>query len=602
MQAIILAAGMGTRLGELTLDKAKCMVEVNGVSLIGRMLRQIDGRGLERIVLVVGYKARELISHVSALDIRTPLVYVRNPIYDRTNNIYSLALAKEYLCGDDTLLFESDLIFEADVIDLLLNDRRGTLALVAKYESWMDGTCVKLDGGGRIGAFVPKKEFRFEECGGYYKTVNIYKFSKDFSRKFYVPFLEAYSSAHGNNEYYERVLGVVAALDSSPLRAKVLEGLRWYEIDDVQDLDIAASLFASDGDRLSLLRGRGGGYWRYPGLLDFSDPGNPFFPPQRLKDEMKASFETILTRRSSDLRICGLPAAKDFCLQRENTVVGNGAAALGRALVRLTGGSVGLFSPVFERGTDLCPGGLCAAYVPKDGGFSCRAQELITFFEDKNISLLLLSEPDDFTGTLFPGKELLTLLNWTRERKIRLLLDESAADFADEDSSLLKQELLNANPQLFVLKNIARAHGVQGLRLGLLASGDVRTLAAVREDVSAERLDAFAEFYLQIFGKYRNAYVCGLERFRAERARFVRELRGLRTLRVFPCQANFVMAELVGRETAEELCGRLLLRHRMLLEAPGAGYLRIAVRNEADNDRLLAALRAETKPAGRRRV
>ena len=162
MQAIILAAGMGKRLKELTQDRTKCMVQVNGVALIDRMLHQIESRHLSRIVIVVGYEGEKLMKYIDTLGIRTPIVYVQNPIYDKTNNIYSLALAKDYLCQDDTLLFESDLIFEDAVIDQLLDDPRETLALVDKYESWMDGTCVKLGPDDSIASFVPSKNFRFE--------------------------------------------------------------------------------------------------------------------------------------------------------------------------------------------------------------------------------------------------------------------------------------------------------------------------------------------------------------------------------------------------------------------------------------------------------
>lgn len=158
MQAIILAAGMGKRLKELTKDNTKCMVKVNGVTLIDRMLHQIDAHDLSRIVIVVGYEGGKLIDYISTLDIKTPIVFIENPIYDKTNNIYSLALAKEQLREDDTLLFESDLIFEDAVLDELVNDPSETLALVDKYESWMDGTCVKLSEDDEIEAFIPGKK------------------------------------------------------------------------------------------------------------------------------------------------------------------------------------------------------------------------------------------------------------------------------------------------------------------------------------------------------------------------------------------------------------------------------------------------------------
>ena len=204
-------------------------------------------------------------------------------IYHKTNNIYSLSLAKEYLLADDTLLLESDIIFEDSVLEILLKDPRETLALVDKYESWMDGTCVKLGEDDSIEAFVPGKKFVFEDIPVYYKTVNVYKFSKQFSETYYVPFLDAYSKALGNNEYYEQVLRVITMLDEPVIKAKKLNGQLWYEIDDIQDLDIASSMFAPDTDeKVASIQARYGGYWRYPHLLDFCYLVNPYFPPQRL--------------------------------------------------------------------------------------------------------------------------------------------------------------------------------------------------------------------------------------------------------------------------------------------------------------------------------
>ena len=227
MQAVILAAGMGKRLKELTKNNTKCMVKVNGVSLIDRMLHQIEALGLSRIIIVVGYEGNKLIDYISTLHISTPIEFIENPIYDKTNNIYSLSLAKDWLCREDTLLFESDLIFEDSVLEALLNDPRDTLALVDKYESWMDGTCVKLGADDRIEAFVPGKRLVFDERDEYYKTVNIYKFSRHFSETHYVPFLDAYQCALGQNEYYEQVLRVIALLDDPGIAAKRLEGQLW---------------------------------------------------------------------------------------------------------------------------------------------------------------------------------------------------------------------------------------------------------------------------------------------------------------------------------------------------------------------------------------
>lgn len=389
MQAIILAAGMGKRLKELTKHNTKCMVKVNGITLIERMLHQVDKHNLTRIIIVVGYEAKSLIDFIKSLRIQTPIIFVSNPIYDKTNNIYSLALAKQYLCEDDTLLFESDLIFDSNVLDLLVDDPTPTLALVDKYESWMDGTCVKLGSDDSIESFVPGKSFKFDDLNDYYKTVNIYKFSKSFSNTHYVPFLEAYSKALGNNEYYEQVLKVITMLDNPEIKAKKLNGQHWYEIDDIQDLDIAESIFTSDEDeRVSLLQGRYGGYWRYPKLLDFCYLVNPYFPPQRMKDELRANFDTLLTEYPSGMRVNSLLAAKNFDTHEENILPGNGAAELIKSLMSTFSGMLGIVRPTFEEYSHRYSAKEIVAYKPSNDCYSYTSKELIEFFSGKNISNL----------------------------------------------------------------------------------------------------------------------------------------------------------------------------------------------------------------------
>lgn len=603
MQAIILAAGMGKRLKELTQNNTKCMVQVNGVSLIDRLLHQLDGRKLSRVVIVVGYEGQKLMDYIGTLDIQTPIVYVNNPIYDKTNNIYSLALAKDWLCREDTLLFESDLIFEDAVIDLLINDQRDTLALVDRYESWMDGTCVKLAEDDSIVEFVPGKRFKFEERDEYYKTVNIYKFSRHFSETHYVPFLEAYSSALGNNEYYEQVLRVIAMLDDPGIKAKRLSGQMWYEIDDIQDLDIASSMFAPDDDqRLSLIQGRYGGYWRYPRLKDFCYLVNPYFPPKKMVDELKSSFEVLLTQYPSGMRVNSLLAARNFGVHQENILVGNGAAELIKSLMERFDGATGIIRPTFEEYPNRYTGEE-VVFTPDNDDFTYTADDLMDFFGDKGIRNLIVVNPDNPTGNYIPKAELLRLMDWAGERNIRLVVDESFADFAVEpDNSLIDQPLLEGHPWLYVMKSISKSYGVPGLRLGVLASGDQEAIAQMKKDVAIWNINSFAEFYLQIEQKYEKDYAVALERIRAERQRFEAALAGIEGLRVIPSQANYVMVELQTGMSARALTRQLLNQYAILVKDLSSKvhrqdkqYLRLAVRDTRDNDQLIAALRQELR-------
>ena len=222
------------------------------------------------------------------------------------------------------------------------------MALVDKYETWMDGTMVRLDESNNIVNFIPKKDFRYEDVSSYYKTVNIYRFSKEFLSTHYVPFLEAYTKALGNNEYYEQVLRVITLLDNCELKALVLTGQKWYEIDDVQDLDIAEVLFTTSKKQLSLYQKRYGGYWRFPNLLDFCYLVNPYFPPAKMKEELKANFDILLTEYPSGMSVNNLLIGKFFDLKTEYVCVGNGAAELIKSLLSSMEGRIGVVYPTFE--------------------------------------------------------------------------------------------------------------------------------------------------------------------------------------------------------------------------------------------------------------
>ena len=591
---------MGKRLKDLTRDNTKCMVKVNGMTLIERMLRQIDAHDLSRVVIVVGYEGQKLIDYIATLDIRTPIEYINNPVYDKTNNIYSLSLAKDRLCSEDTLLFESDLIFEDAVLDVLIDDPRDTLALVDKYESWMDGTCVKLTDDDDIESFVPGSKFRFEEIKDYYKTVNIYKFSREFSKTHYVPFLDAYQAALGQNEYYEQVLRVITMLDAPGIKAKRLNGQKWYEIDDIQDLDIAESIFTPDDDeRVRLLQGRYGGYWRYPKLLDFCYLVNPYFPPERMKDELRANFDILLTQYPSGMKVNSLLAAKNFGVHQENILVGNGAAELIKSLMGYFNGATGFIRPTFDEYPNRYDRSESVDFTPDNRDYSYTADDLMAFFGDKDIQNLIVVNPDNPSGNYIPKPDMLKLLAWAEEKGIKLVMDESFVDFADEkDCTLIDQKILDGNPHLYVMKSISKSYGVPGLRLGVLASGDTETIASMKKDVAIWNINSFGEFYLQIEEKYKKDYEAALVKIRAERARFQDELAKIKGIRVIPSQANYVMVELDESISPKELLKTLLIKYELLIKelttkTNGRNYLRLAVRNTEDNNALIEALKKE---------
>ena len=603
MQAIILAAGMGRRLGTFTSDNTKCMLEVNGKRLIHRTLDALVDIGVSRAVLVVGYKAENLMAVVGDNYKGLDIVYVENSIYDKTNNIYSLFLAKEYLVADDTLLLESDLIYEESVLRRIVAEPYPNLALVDKYESWMDGTVVTLDDERRIKSFISKDKFCYTDIESYYKTVNIYKFSRDFSQTHYVPFLEAYCHALGRNEYYEQVLKVITLLDDSPLRALPLDGEKWYEIDDVQDLDIASSIFASsDEERYRSIASRFGGYWRYPHLLDFCYLVNPYFPPQQMVDELKASFDTLLREYPSGMRVNSLLAAKYFGVSQEHIVVGNGAAELIKLFMENHAGRMGVVFPTFEEYPNRVAKESIVPLMPNCDTMKYSAEDIKSFYADKAVDSLLIINPDNPSGNYIPYGELLGLIAWTKERGINLVVDESFVDFVDVEGefSLLHDDILADNPHLCVVKSISKSYGVPGLRLGVLASGDKALIAGMKGEVAIWNINSFGEFYMQIYEKYHGDYLRACRLFREERNLFFAELSEVSYLRVIPSQANYFLCEIISdRLSATQLAVKLLAKYDILIKDcstkaafQGRNFIRLAVRDRRDNHRLVEALKS----------
>ena len=593
---------MGRRLGELTKENTKCMVPVNGVTLIDRLLGQLSGLKLNRVVIVVGYQGQKLIDYIgNRYDDKLKIEFTENPIYDKTNNIYSLSMVKDKLQEDDTLLIESDLIFSDRFFPMILDNPYPNLALVAKYESWMDGTMVRLDEEQHIVNFISKDAFDYSDVDSYYKTVNIYKFSKDFLQHKYVPFLDAYTKAVGNNEYYENVLRIISLLNSHNMKALPVGNEKWYEIDDKQDLDIAEALFADDKDVIRKYYGRYGGFWRFPQMLDYCYLVNPYFPSKRMKDELRSNFDTLLTEYPSGMKVNTLIASKSFGVSEQYIVPGNGAAELIKVLMEDVEGKTGFIRPTFEEYPNRFDKSLQVTYTPQNDDYRYTADDLMNYFGDKDIKTLMLINPDNPSGNFIPKADILRLAKWSEERNIRLVVDESFVDFSVDykNNSLLSDEILETYPHIAVMKSISKSFGVPGLRLGILCSADKELIARIKKEVSIWNLNSFAEFFMQIYNKHEKDYLKACDKFLAERDDFEKGLRTIPYLRVMPSQANYFLCEVLPPYTATEIVVYTLRQHNILTRDcslkpglnPNKQYMRIAVRNHEDNTRLVEALK-----------
>lgn len=601
MQAIILAAGMGKRLGHLTLASTKCMVLFNGRRLIEYTLDAIvETKAIDRIVMVIGHGGDEVMSFLGKTYKGIKMEYVRNPVYDKTNNIHSLFLAKKYLESDDTILFESDLIFDAGILTDLISEDSADVAVVAKYESWMDGTVAILDETNHVSNYTSKKDFNWTDANRYFKTVNIYKLSKEFCVNKFVPFLSAYIRSNGMNCFYEEVFKLLAFMDSNRLKALPVGDKPWYEIDDIQDLDIAAALFAKGSDRVALMQKRYGGFWRFPQLKDYCYLVNPYFPPKRMAEEMRVNCLSLLSRYPSGRDIQDLLAAKMFDCDKSYILTGNGASELIKILIAGLKGSICVPFPTFnEYYENICDGKL-AEFYSRNSDFSYTAKELLSFCQKSDVSALVLINPDNPTGQFLSKKDVFMLIEKFAESGKLLILDESFVDFVDGSSkhSFIDDEILRKHKNLVVIKSISKSYGVPGLRLGVMATANTDLMKAVRGGLPIWNINSFAEYFLQIIGKYSKDYNAACVMLAEEREAFFNKLKEVKYLKPIRSYANYMLCEVSGKMTSSGLTERLLSCDSIFIKdckgkkgIKDRSFVRFAVRDTKDNNHLIACLK-----------
>lgn len=599
MQSIILAAGLGSRLGELTKECTKCMVKINGITLIERMLRQLDRYGMDRIIIVTGYKGDILKDYVQNLRINTPVVFVDNSDYRHTNNIYSLWLTREFLEEMDSLVLESDMIFEDRVIEKMLAVDNGCGTFVARPRPWMDGSIVKLDKDNNIVYFVDDEEVKRIDPSYYHKIVSIYKFKKRYVSEKYMTYLNEYVKKNKDNNLYESLLKVIDLDVEKKIPAEILDEEQWYEINDIQDMDIAESMFADGNEKVRKYLQRYGGYWRYPAMRDFCYLVNPYFPNERFMNEMKSNFDVLVREYPSGMAVNSLLAGHFFGVRTENICVGNGTAELIKSLMENISGNIGMVYPTFEEYPHRKKDVEVIPYYVVDKDFDYSVDDIMSYYEGKDISAIVLVNPDNPSGHFISKKDILRLEDWCRSKGRKLIVDESFIDFVEDDEwhTLLDMEVLLNHPSLIVLKSISKSFGVAGLRLGVIATADTDLIAFMKKDVAIWNINSFAEYYLQIIEKYRDDYYEAMEKFKEVRRRYLDKLSKIKGFKVYPSQANYVMCHIENSVTSTELADILLNRYNVLIknltskEGLNKGnYVRLSVKSDEENDYIVNAL------------
>jgi len=597
MQALILAAGMGKRLKNFTKNNTKCMVKINGVRLIDRMLNQLSKINLDKIIIVDGYKKENLEKYLGNKWNNIPIQYISNLDYHKTNNIYSLKIASDELIKDDTILLESDIIFQDSIITNLIQSKYENVAVVDKYQNWMDGTCIQMDNDYNIINFIDKTKFDYNYLDSYYKTVNIYKFSKEFSKNNLVPFLDVYIKSISNNEYYEQVLKIITSIDKKLIKALPLNDEKWYEIDDIQDLNIAESIFCKPDTQIKKISERYGGYWRYPNIKDYTYLVNPYYPSEKMILEVKNSLDDLIRKYPSGQNINSLLVSKIFNLKNEFVAVGNGASEIINIWMNNSKGKVGFIYPTFEEYSNRISDDRKIVFnAPQSNGFRYTVDDIIQYFNNKSLSSIILINPDNPSGNFISKKDIFKLVIWAKNNNISILIDESFMDFAIDNYTLLNNVFLYANKHVSIIKSISKSYGIPGVRLGFIASGNKEIISTIKKHLSIWNINSIGEFFLQILDRYDSEYKISCKKLIYERYRFINELSKIKFLTVFPSEGNYVLCRVNKPFNVKSLLKRLWKKSFLIKDCShkkgfsNSEFIRLAINSKDNNDKLLECL------------
>lgn len=602
--AVILAAGLGMRLRPYTNLIPKPLTALGRERLLERTLRLLADQGVEEAWIVTGHAADAIESFVSGREWGLEVRLVHNEHYATANNILSVAAARDALESRDVVLIEGDVAFSASSLAALLECDRPNAMLVSPYTTYMDGAVVTMDGQGRVTRRLHPD--RLDPDPEWFKTLNITRLSSDFSREVLLPLLDSVGSA-GSSLYYDDLFGIAIDLKLAEFGAVVASEDSWFEVDNIADLKIARDLFGAIEEEALTLQGRHGGYWKFPSFQDSCLLVNPWFPTPEFMAELLGDGDRLVRSYPSGQADQAILAERAFGVRSDFLAVGNGASELILVALDLMTGVVAMSAPSFEEYYNRLPADRLSLYDGAEPWHRADPAGLAAHAERVGAGAVILVNPENPTGAMASRQELLELIAAAGRAGRRVLVDESFADFPDSEErfTLLDDALLEASPHLLVLKSISKSYGVPGIRLGLIAGGDMEEIAAIRQRLAIWNIGSHAERFLELLPRYRSSYEASLDRLATQRKRAQAMLTGCSFLDPKPSAANYHLCEVSSPWTARELVGELLSNHRIIAKdctgKRGIGdrqCVRFAVGDDRALGRLTEALAALDRQGG----
>lgn len=596
-RAVILAAGMGSRMGPLTTSVPKCLVEVNGVPILVRSLRVLASAGVTEAIVVVGYEADQVRRRIGNTFAGMQIEYVDAPLFDRTNNICSLWDARRYL-DEDILLIEGDVVFDLDVIESLY-EYPGCSMAVADDRAELSGTVVRHDDGGLVTSFIlGAGRAGLVDVKSVRKTVNMYLLRAETLRTKIVPELCRQVESGNVQAYYETVLrDLVAARALPDLAAVDVSASRWYEIDDHRDLELAEFMFLSPDRQYDRIQSLHGSYWRF-GIVDHSYLYNLHFPPQAMLEHLHTELPELVTNYPVGQAEFDRLVAQWVEVPSENIVVGNGAAELIRVLGEHVIDKMTIAVPSFnEYENALRPDQLDRVALDPEN-FDIDLDLFAESARRAGSNVAILVTPNNPTARSVSRRDILELDDRLSSHGCRLIVDESFIEFSRAGRAASVEGDVVGRPNLAVMKSMSKVFGIAGLRLGYLLTEDREFATAVRSHLPIWNLNGFAESFLRHLGRYRIDFEVSCDLVRDTCQNFYDDLLQVPGLAALQPDANFVFCKITTDGlTGPAVARRLYVEHGILIKdcasksmLEAERYLRIASRTKDENRRLVNAL------------
>lgn len=606
LEAALLVAGKGTRLYPYTEDRPKCLLEINGVSILERSLHQLKACGVSKCVVVAGYHAElveELVEDLRPSMCPMEVMLVVNPIYYKTGTIYSLWLAQKDL-SSPFLVVEGDVVCDTGLMKALASDPRSTLLVLDDLTVLGDEEMKVIMDGERIHQI--SKDLVADECQA--EFIGLAKFGRQDGARF-LEAVDARVRGGSVKEFYEAALQDI--LQEIQPGILMVGDHRWTEIDYIEEYQKARLIFLDEAVPartfdLTLFEGTShspsvsalAGGFEASNIRDFCYLGNPYFPTKSMINELMLPFVTLIKHYPSENPRVSNLVAQILGVDPQWVVVGNGASELitfiNRLLVRSLTVPIPTFSEYLE--TMEVQGKPVATLSLREGQrFTLDPEVAIKTIRRNGSNAFVLINPNNPTGSFLEEGGLIQLLEGLRALDL-VIIDESFVDFAARDQIPSAVAWLLQYPNLLIVKSLGKCYGLSGLRLGVAITANRLLVEELREALPVWNINSITEHFLELFPRYAREYEIARRKMIDTTQALSRELERFGALEVFPTRANFVLARLRNGMTSTEFRDYLLTRYNVYVRdcqnkvGLDNTYVRIASRTDQENQELLLVL------------